>query len=72
MIPDDFDYNRKKNFFHDNMFYLWDDPFLYEKRVDGLIRRCVPEEEKLNILKACHDSEYEGHFSGDRITTKVL
>lgn len=71
-IPDDFDYNKKKKFLHDCRFFLWDGLFMYKRGVDGLIRRCVPEEEHRDILKACHDSEYEGHFSGDRTTTKVL
>ncbi|XP_058725897.1 uncharacterized protein LOC131597204 [Vicia villosa] len=53
-------------------FYLWDDPFLYKKGLDGLIRRCVPEEEQRDVLKACHDSKYGGHFSGDRTAAKVL
>ncbi|XP_050919717.1 uncharacterized protein LOC127137290 [Lathyrus oleraceus] len=53
-------------------FYLWDDPFLYKRGVDGLIRRCVPEEEQRDVLKACHDSDYGGHFSGDRTAAKVL
>jgi hypothetical protein len=25
---------------------FWDDPFLYKKGVDGIIRRCVPEHEQ--------------------------
>lgn len=28
IIPDDFDYNKKKKFLHDCRLYLWDDPFL--------------------------------------------
>ncbi|XP_050897018.1 uncharacterized protein LOC127103818 [Lathyrus oleraceus] len=51
-------------------FYLWDDPFLYKKGVDGLVRRCVPEEEQRDVLKACHNSDYGGHFSGT--AAKVL
>ncbi|XP_050908560.1 uncharacterized protein LOC127122233 [Lathyrus oleraceus] len=53
-------------------FYLWDDPFFFKKGVDGLVRRCVPEEEQRDVLKACHDSDYGGHFSGDRTAAKVL
>lgn len=37
-----------------------------------LIRRCVPEEEHRDILKANHDSEYGGHFSRDRTAASVL
>ncbi|XP_050888912.1 uncharacterized protein LOC127094083 [Lathyrus oleraceus] len=53
-------------------FYVWGDPFLYKKGIDGLVRRCVPEEEQKEILRAYHNSEYGGHFGGDRTTTKVL
>ena len=45
VIPDNFDYNRRKKFLHDCKFYLWDEPFLYKKGIDGLVRRCVLEEE---------------------------
>ena len=72
IIPDDFDSNRRKKFVHDCRFYLWDDPFLYKRGVDGLIRRCVPENEQEEVLKACHASEYGGHFSGDRTAAKIL
>lgn len=51
---------------------MWDEPFLYKRGVDGLTRRCVSEEEQKDILKACHDSEYGGHFNGDRTLAKVL
>ncbi|KAI5418005.1 hypothetical protein KIW84_042587 [Lathyrus oleraceus] len=44
-------------------FYLWDDPFLYKRGVDGLVRRCVPKEEQRDVLRACHDSDYGGYFS---------
>jgi len=55
VIPDDFDSNKKKKFLHDCRFYLWDDPFLYKRGIDGLVRRCVPEEEQRDVLKAFHD-----------------
>lgn len=72
VIPSEFDSNKKKKFVHDCRFDLWDDPLLYKKGVDGLVRRCVPEEEQRDVLKAFHDSDYGGRFSGDRTVTKVL
>ncbi|XP_050885076.1 uncharacterized protein LOC127088200 [Lathyrus oleraceus] len=72
VIPSEFDSNKKKKFVHDCRFYLRDDPFLYKKGVDGLVRKYVPEEEQRYVLKACHDSDYGGHFSGDRPAAKVL
>ncbi|XP_070037041.1 uncharacterized protein [Nicotiana tomentosiformis] len=35
-------------------------------------KRCVPEEEQLSILEACHSSPYDGHHGGARTATKVL
>ncbi|XP_070042597.1 uncharacterized protein [Nicotiana tomentosiformis] len=35
-------------------------------------KRCVPEEEKMNILDACHSSPYGGHHDGERSASKVL
>lgn len=43
-----------------------------KKGIYGLVRKCVVEEEQRDILKACHDSEYGGHFSGNRTAAKVL
>lgn len=37
-----------------------------------MVQRCAPEEEQREALKVCHDSEYGGHFSGDRIAAKVI
>ena len=44
--------------------YFWDDPFLYKKSVDGIIRRCIPEHEQQAIIRDCHDSPYGGHHAG--------
>ncbi|XP_050889325.1 uncharacterized protein LOC127094545 [Lathyrus oleraceus] len=72
VIPNVFYSNKKKKCLHDCRFYLWDDPFLYKRRVDGLVRRYVLEKEQKDVLRACHDSDYGGHFSGERTTAKVL
>ncbi|XP_070050368.1 uncharacterized protein [Nicotiana tomentosiformis] len=37
-----------------------------------MIRRCVPEEEQVKILRACHSSPYGGHHGGARTAAKVL
>jgi len=32
---------KKKKFFKEANFYLWDDPYLFRTNTDGLSRRCV-------------------------------
>ncbi|XP_073224441.1 uncharacterized protein [Cicer arietinum] len=66
-IPSDFTYQQRKKFIHDAKFYVWDEPFLYKRGVDGLLGRCVPEEEHEKVMWHCHDSEY-----GDRTAARVL
>lgn len=34
-----FEYNKKNKFLHDCRLYIWDDPFIYNKGIDGLIQR---------------------------------
>ncbi|XP_070002520.1 uncharacterized protein [Nicotiana sylvestris] len=47
--------------------------FLMSKKVSKYrLMRCVPEEEQLGILEACHSSPYSGHYGGARTATKVL
>ncbi|XP_073225623.1 uncharacterized protein [Cicer arietinum] len=71
-IPSDFTYQQRKKFIHDAKFYVWDEPFLYKRGVDGLLRRCVTEEEQEKVLWHCHDSDNKGHFSGDRTAAKRI
>ncbi|XP_070049314.1 uncharacterized protein [Nicotiana tomentosiformis] len=56
----------------DCLDYYWDEPYLFKICTDDVMRRCVPEEEQLGILEACHSSLYSGHHGGARTTTKVL
>ena len=62
----------KKKFFYDLRHYFLDDPHLYKEGVDGVIRHCVPEHEKEQILRECHSEAYGGYHAGDRTAHKVL
>ena len=45
---------------------------MFKVCADGMIRRCVPEEEYRIILYHCHDRESGWHFGATRIAAKVL
>nr|GMD37908.1 Transposon Ty3-I Gag-Pol polyprotein [Ipomoea batatas] len=71
-IPKDFSYNKRKRFLHDVRNYFWDEPLLFKRCVDGIVRRCVPEEEFVSVMTHCHSSPYGGHMSADRTALKIL
>ena len=62
VLPLELSSQQKKKFLHDMKIYLWNDPLLFKKGVDQVIRRCALDEEIPNILHHCHSSAYGGHF----------
>ena len=52
--------------------FIWDETYLYQSCVDGLIYRFVPKLEMLSGLKASHSSLVAGNHSGIRIIHKIL
>ncbi|KAI3465800.1 hypothetical protein Pfo_022463 [Paulownia fortunei] len=72
LLPLDLTYHQKKKFLHDVKSYLWDDPLLFKRCSDSVIRRCIPMEETNEILKHCHSSPCGGHFGPTRTASKVL
>ena len=71
-MPPEFSYQQRKNLRTDRRYYIWDDPLLFKRGADLIIRRCVPEGEKSKILQECHASPYGGHFAGDKTAHKIL
>ena len=65
-------YHQRKKLRTDSRFYIWDDPLLFKRGADMIIRRCIPESEQGEILHGCHASPYGGHFAGDKTAHKIL
>ncbi|GJX96927.1 reverse transcriptase domain-containing protein [Tanacetum coccineum] len=65
---------QKKKFLKDIKHYFWDDPYLFKICADQVIRRCVHEQESIDILTACHNRPTGGRIGANYNTTtkKVL
>ena len=62
----------KRKIIYDSAKYSWVANELYKTGPDFIIRRCVREDEMLEILKACHDEPFGRHFADKRTTYKIL
>ena len=54
VMPPELSYPQRKKLRTDNRFYIWDDPLLFKRGADMIIRRCVPESEQDKILHECN------------------
>ena len=72
IMPPKLSYQQRKRLRADSRYYIWDDPLMFKRGVDLIIRRCVPEGEQSKILQECHASPYGGHFAGDKTAHKIL
>jgi hypothetical protein len=71
MHIDHLDKNSQRRIISESRKYFWDAPYLFKLGNDGVMRRCVPREERLEILRKCHSAEYGGHYSHFRTQAKV-
>ena len=72
VLPYELDYRQRKKFLHDIKVYYWEEPLLYKRCADGLIKRCIPQDEVQDVLKYCYSMDVGGHFGVSKITSKVL
>ena len=68
IMPPDFSYKWKRKLRTDARVYIWDDPLLFRRGEDQIIRKCVPEDEQGEIIDKRHALPYGGHFAGERTT----
>ncbi|XP_021737487.1 uncharacterized protein LOC110703998 [Chenopodium quinoa] len=66
----DFTSQQLRRLKHEAKRYIWDDPILLKRGVDGLLRRCVPNVEVKSVLHMCHSSPVGGHMSAQKTATK--
>ena len=72
IIPLRFTHLQRQAFFSDLKFYTWEDPFLYYRCSDGMIRRCAMEFQIPKILEHCHVLQADGYNGAVRTTSRVL
>ncbi|WMV37893.1 hypothetical protein MTR67_031278 [Solanum verrucosum] len=72
VFPDGLNFYQWKRFLFDVKKYFWDEPYLFWKCADHIIRRCVPKVQVDTFLDSCQMLPVGGHHSGVRTTTKVL
>ena len=46
VVPPEFSYQQKRKLRTDSRYYIWDDPLLFKRGANMIIRRCVPESEQ--------------------------
>jgi hypothetical protein len=55
--------NTQRRIVSESRKYFWDSPYIFKLGNDGVMRRCVLREERQEILRKCHLTEYSGHYS---------
>ena len=71
-MPNNFTYQQKKRFLHTVKEYFWDEPYLFKHCQDGIVRRCIPDEEICSVIYHCHSSPYGGHAGPEKTQAKIL
>ncbi|XP_070003268.1 uncharacterized protein [Nicotiana sylvestris] len=66
IVPNELSSNQRKKLKWDSLDYYLDEPYLFNICNDGVIRRCVPEEEQMNageLVKRCDECQRAGGIS---------
>jgi hypothetical protein len=57
MPLDHLDKKTQRRIIFESRKYFWDSPYLFKLGNDGVMIRCVPREERLEILRKCHSAD---------------
>lgn len=60
IIPKHMNRHERKRFFAQLKYYFWDEPFLFRRCPDQVIRRCVSEKKAMKIMNECHSGPSGG------------
>jgi hypothetical protein len=72
MPLDHLDKNAHRRVMAESQKYYWGAPYLFRLAEEGVLRRCVPREERLETLRKCHSGEYGGHYGHFRTQANGL
>eukprot|EP00253_Pinus_taeda_P019786 PITA_19786 len=64
--------SERRKIIQESSKYSWITNELFKTGPNLVIRRCVREDEMPDILKACHDEPFGGHFTDKRTSYKIL
>jgi len=71
-VPPSLSSKEKKRLIKQSARYSWVNGDLFYTGYDMIIRRCIREDEIIDILTSCHDQPFGGHFVAKRTTHKIL
>jgi hypothetical protein len=61
----------KRKLIYESRLHIWDPPYLFRVCANGLLRRCLPVEEVIQIIERCHSSPYGGYYGVFRTHAKI-
>jgi len=71
-VPPSFSSKEKKRLIKQSTRYSWITGDLFYTGYDMIIRRCIREDEIIDVLTSCHDQPCGGHFAAKRTVHKIL
>jgi hypothetical protein len=71
-IPKTWTTQDRRKFFVEVRNFYWDDPYLFKYCPDQILRRCIPDNETLSVIKFCHTEACGGPFFVKKTTAKIL